>query len=254
MLQGVRFEEPQAGCLPLAELPPPIRRHAVPVADEGPDFEVLSIPSEHADGAEQAEQVRRWAAPAGATGYQLVSIHGAQVHWCPPRLAVIAWPDDLDPVRRAVLEMAYLEAELRAAESGLADLWPELEADAPRAFEFRERDLAGRQRLAQRFVRVLLLRARLAKVVPRLLLPQAYPPTLPAQVQDRLRERLGVFHRAESLQTQLEAFERVYEGCAQRASEYLLARKSMALEWVIILLLALQTVLTFIELVSGVKG
>lgn len=220
------------------------------------DFQVLSIPAEQADAADPAERVREWLTNGNGTPghYQLVAMHGAQIHWCPPRLAVVAAPEFVEPVRRALLEAAYLESELHAVESGLAELWPEVEADAPRAFEFRERDMAERQRLAGRFRQVLLLRSRLAKITPRLLTPQAYPPTLPGQVQERLRERLGVAHRIEALTTQLETFERIYDLCGQRSSEYVLARKALTLEGIIVILLAVQIILVLFELFVGVRS
>lgn len=254
MVQGVRFASPADGSHPLAELPAPVGIAALPVETEAEaDFWVLSIPAEATDPLDPAERVRRWLSPdrIDPPGYQLVAMHGAQVHWCPPRLAVVAPPEQVDPVRRALLEVAYLEAELRAVETGLAELWPRLEADASRAFEFRERDLGQRQQLAGQFQKVLLLRSRLAKITPRLLIPQAYPPTLPGQVHERLRERLGMSYRLESLETQLELFEQVYDGCGQRASEFVLARKGLTLEWVIIILLAIQIVLSLFDLLTA---
>lgn len=238
-MQGVKFAAPEAGCRPLAE----------PAADGDAEFQVLTIATDGPD--DHAEQIREWMSAQG--NYQLVSLHGAHVHWSPSRLAVVASPEFVEPVRRSLLEAAHLENELRAVEAGVAEAWEQAEADAPLAFEFRERDAPRKEQLARRFVLVTLLRCRLAKITPRLLTPQAYPPTLAGQTQERLRERLGVAHRVEAAETQLEAMERIYDGCAQRASEYLLTRKSLTLEWVIVVLLAMQTLLTLYEIVAA-KG
>lgn len=59
--------------------------------------------------------------------------------------------------------------------------------------------------------------------------------------------------RLELLEGKLEAQERVYELCGQRASEFMLARTGHHLEWAIILLLLTQTALLVIELLSSGK-
>jgi hypothetical protein len=221
----------------------------VPAASEAEAaLHVLSIPlgPDGPDGL--TERITRWLSPNGPVGYQLVSIHGADIHWHLPRIAIVVMADRAEPVCQAVLEAAYLESELRAVEAGVADLWPAAEADAPLAFEFQERNMGQRKQLAQRFQQALMLRARLAKITPRLLLPQTYPPTLASQVQERLRERLGMAHRVEALETQLEVFERIYDGCSQRANDYVLARKGLTLEWVIVVLLSIQVFLIIFEL------
>lgn len=257
VLQGVRFAAPEVGSRPLAELPAPISRQAIAVpAKEEATFELLAIPVDQPDALDPADSIRAWVLAGGGSvaRYQLIVVHGARIHWGLPRLALSTQPEFVEPVRRALLETAFLESELQAIETGLAEMWPDAEADGPRAFEFRERDMGQRERLAQRFMKVLLFRSRLAKITPPLLMPQPYPPTLPGQVAERLRERLGVHHRVESLQTQLELFERIYEGAGQRATEFVLARRSITLEWVIILLLTLQTLLVLFEFLNGTKG
>jgi uncharacterized Rmd1/YagE family protein len=70
-------------------------------------------------------------------------------------------------------------------------------------------------------------------------------------VGERLRERTRLAERTEVLGGQLELFERVYELCGHRASEFTLSRKSLTLEWVIIILLAVQTLLAIIDLLSN---
>jgi len=52
---------------------------------------------------------------------------------------------------------------------------------------------------------------------------------------------------------QLDLFERVYELCGHRASEFTLSRKSLTLEWVIIVLLGAQTILVIIDMLANLE-
>jgi hypothetical protein len=247
-------ERPSA---PLAELPPPIGRYAIEVPDgftgagarAGAALQVLTVPTSEAEDAEALEVARAWAEARGPA--QLVALHGAQLLWGTGRAAVLAAPDRLDGATRALLESAFCDAELRHIETALGALWPDLESDGPRAFEFGAPALRERRKLAERFRAVLELRARLARLSPLIHLPPVFPPTLASQIGERLRERARMAHRAESLEGQLEVFERIYDGCAQRASEYVHARRSHALEWVIIFLLLAQTVFVCIDQLGG---
>ena len=47
---------------------------------------------------------------------------------------------------------------------------------------------------------------------------------------------------------QLDMFERVYDACGQRANDFVLSRKGLTLEWIIIILLAVQTFVLIFEL------
>jgi uncharacterized Rmd1/YagE family protein len=70
-------------------------------------------------------------------------------------------------------------------------------------------------------------------------------------VAERFRDRTRVTHRHESLDEQLQVFERVYESCGQRASDFMLTRSGNTLEWIIILLLAGQTLLLVFDILSN---
>jgi hypothetical protein len=173
------------------------------------------------------------------------------VFWARGCVALVAPPERRAAVRRALLEFAHVEAELRAIETDLGARWPELEADAPLAFEFDEGAARKKQQLAQRFLQVLALRARLARITPQVLCPHVHPPTLASQIGERLRERTRVAQRLEFAGGQLEVFERVYEQCGQRASDFGLARTGHTLEWIIIVLLFAQIVLVSVELMAA---
>lgn len=246
-----------AGETVLTELPAAIGRRAVvigidPAATPAPgELLVLAVPATVDEEPDLLAEMRDWADPPTAgverTG-QILTLQGAQVVWTPARLAVVASPDRLHAARNSALEVVYYDAELSAIETELAAMWPDLEADTPLAFAFAEQSVRLRRQLAERFLRVFTLRARLARITPHVLAPHAHPPTLATQLNERLRERVRMAHRVESLDTQLEVFERVYEGCGQKANEYMIARTGHTLEWVIIILLLAQTILVSIDL------
>jgi hypothetical protein len=251
---------PAAGETVLAEFPPALDRRAVAIGTDRAappacgELLVLAVPATGDEDPELLAKIRDWADPPTAgterTG-QLLTLQGAQVFWTTARLAVVASPDRLDAVRNAAIEVAYYDAELCAIESELASRWPELEADTPLAFAFAEQSVRLRRQLADRFRRVFTLRARLARITPHVLAPHAHPPTLASQLNERLRERVRMIHRVESLDSQLDVFERVYEGCGQKSSDFIIARTSHTLEWVIIVLLLAQTVLVAVDLLPA---
>ena len=53
------------------------------------------------------------------------------------------------------------------------------------------------------------------------------------------------------LQEQLEVFERIYDACGQKVSDYKTSRKGHVLEMVIIVFLAVQTLLVLFEIVTN---
>lgn len=244
----------------LAEFPPTLGRRAIvigtdPAVTLAPgELLVLAVPATGDVDPDLLAEIRDWADPPTAgverTG-QLLTLQGAQVFWTSARLAVVASPDRLQAVRNAAIEVAYYNAELCEIELKLASLWPELEADTPLAFAFAEQSVRLQRHLAERFRRVFAWRARLARITPHVLAPHAHPPTLATQLSERLRERTRMTHRVESLDTQLEVFERVYEGCGQKSSEFIIARTGHTLEWVIIVLLLAQTVMVAVDLLSA---
>lgn len=219
-----------------------------------PRIAILSIA---ADGGELPPAATAWierdpqrdAAPA-----VWMSFHAARIHWSPGRCAILAPEDRLQTVRDAVLETSRHETALRAVEGDLAGSWPELESDAPLAFEFDEASVERRDELRARLSRTLLQRARLARLAPFVLAPSPYPPTLASQVSERLRERLRMAARYEAVSDQLDVFRETYEMCGQRASDFMLARTGHRLEWVIIVLLAAQLLLWMFEYLSAAGG
>jgi hypothetical protein len=260
-LQRVGFPERRAANQSvLVEFPPPINRVAVlrgsgASAAKEPltpgEVLLLAIPGQSTDNEELTAQVRTWATGSSSAPSHIVMLQGAHIVWGDGHIAVFAQADRLDAVRKALIESAYYEMELRALERDLGEMWPDMEKDTPLAFEFREKSLRVRRQLSERFRQLLLLRARLERVSPNISLPHVHPPTLASQIGERMRERLRMAHRTESLSDQLEVFERIYDACGQRASEFQHARTSHTLEWIIIILLLAQTIMVSIEFFSN---
>jgi hypothetical protein len=251
----------------LCEFPPAIQRRAAIVSpgDEQPvDLLILAVPSfpavDNSQASAEAEvlltQLRIWveaAALAGQPPSHLMTLQGAQVFWNQGRLAILAPVERWETIRTALIEAVFYEAELREIEQTLGTAWPQLEADAPLAFEFDDRSLKKRKVLQQRFQQVLLLRARLARIAPQVHCPHVHPPTLASQVGERFRERMRLAHRHEILDEQIEVFENIYEACGQRASDFVQTRSSNMLEWVIIVLLVTQLLLGGFEVLTSLS-
>lgn len=231
-----------------------------PAASVSPnELIVLTVPAseirltEHEEEA-MMNQLRSWVdtksqelEPASL----MMTLQGARIFWKPGRVAIFAPADRLKSVCNAVVEASYYEAELTSVEQQLNESWPQLEADMPLAFEFQEKAIGRRKQLQKQFQQSLLIRGRLSRIAPHVHCPHVHPPTLASQVGERLRERTRMVHRHESLGEQLEVFERVYELCGDRASNYMLTRSGNILEWVIILLLLTQILFSGFEILTS---
>jgi hypothetical protein len=217
-------------------------------------MEILCIPAEI---GELPTTVDAWigaGASSEASSASWMAFQGSRILWSPERCAILAPSDRLPAVRNAVLELSGHERALRAIERALDAAWPELDSDAPLAFEFEESAVERRTELRERLGRVLMMRARLARIAPAVLAPPVYPPTLASQVADRLRERLRIASRYEAAAIQVDAFRDTYDMCGQRASDFMLARTGHRLEWVIIVLLGTQLLLWGFELLTMAGG
>lgn len=255
----------------IVNLPPAIGRRAIALAGPGEDLPpgathelaVLTLATEPGklDAAAQGQTlalVRAWADVSGPTTPPpclpmqslLMTLQGAEIVWNRRRLAILAPVDRLESVRRALVETSYYEAELQEIEQTLTELWPQLEADMPLAFDFSGQTGERRDELRQRFLQIALLRARWARIGAYVHCPHLHPPTLASQVAERLRERTQVVHRHDYLDEQLEVFEDVYEQCGERANDAMLARSGHMLEWIIIILLGFQLLMSGFEMLT----
>ncbi len=225
------------------------------VASAGP-LQILTIPAAVEDDPQVLTDARSWTVNtnSGSTVPCLpVTLHGAQIFWSPARAAVIAASDRMPAVQAAIIEFCYFEGELRAIEREIGSRWSQLEIDTPLAFEFHEQAIAERKELVRRFQMAISIRTRIAKLAPAVECPPVFPPTLASQVSERLKEKSRLSDRLEFVREQTEVFERVYEMCGQRASDFMASRKSHMLEWTIIFLLAVETLLLAVELLPSTK-
>lgn len=223
---------------------------SIPLGIDGAGLSLACIPG---SGRELPDAVRAWVeADPESDGEPAVwmAFQGAHLHWSPGRAAILAPGERLGSVRAVVVEATAHARELRAIERAMTGWWPELEADSALAFEFEESAVPRRKQLRARLHRVMVLRARLARIAPYLLSPLVHPPTLASQVADRMRERLRMAARHEAASLQIEVVRDTYETCGARASEFMLARTGHRLEWTIIVLLAAQLLLWGFEYLS----
>lgn len=256
---------PSDGQTVLVEFPAPLARRAILIKALAPNaasgdgqLSIMAVPTAERDLEPEREnetlvQLRDWVdatLPRG-TSSMLLTLQNARIFWSPERIAILAPADRLETVRAALIEATYYEAEVSAIERQLGTAWPQLEKDMPLAFEFEASSIPQRNELRRRFQEVLLLRAKLARLGPHVHCPHLHPPTLASQIGERLRERTRLVHRHEFLTEQVEVFERVYEMCGQKASDYMLARQGHMLEWVLIILLFVSTMLQMFEILSG---
>ncbi|MFM8892393.1 MAG: hypothetical protein ACKOTB_12365, partial [Planctomycetia bacterium] len=91
---------------------------------------------------------------------------------------------------------------------------------------------------------------RLALLAPAVHTPPLHPPTLASQVGERLRERARLVERHEFAVAQADLAERVSESCSHRAGDARVARQQTALEWAIVVLLLIQSVLLVVDLLA----
>ncbi|MCA9078924.1 MAG: hypothetical protein KDA58_00135 [Planctomycetaceae bacterium] len=216
----------------------------LPFAESGPTEQEL--PQWLASARAWVDEVASIAAPS-----LYIALQGVHLVWAAGRVAIVAQSDRLETIRHAVLEAACFEGELRAIEAELVPRWPELETDTPLAFAFGEQSIKRRKQLQQRYQVVMHLRARLARISPQVHCPHVYPPTLASQVGERVRERTRMEDRYEFLDEQIEVFEEVYGACGERASDFMNTRSSNVLEWIIIVLLLAQILISSFEILTS---
>jgi hypothetical protein len=246
----------------LVELPKSFQQFAILVEPETlqqsdhteRQFQILTIPAINHQDADLQLAARDWvdvAARQFTSPLQFMTLQGAQIFWTSGRVAVLAQADRLETVRSALIEASWYEAELRDMEQTLGEAWPQMEEDMPLAFSFNAKAISRRPQLLERFQKVVLIQSRLARLAPHIHCPHLHPPTLASQVGERFRERSRMIHRHEILGEQVEVFEKIYDTCGQRSSDYMLSRTGHFLEMIIIVLLVTQILLWSLELLSS---
>ncbi len=220
---------------------------------------ILTIPAEHdrmVDGAQTdwMETMQGWVdqgQTSDVAASHIMLFQGVQICWSMSRVAVRATSQRLPTIKNALIEASYYERELCNVEAELGQNWPNLDADMSLAFEFNQQSIPKRKQLRERFLQILRLQAHMARLGPFIHAAHVYPPTLASQIGERLRERTRMMHRHEFLDDQLDVFHTVYESCAQRSSDYMLARSGNTLEWIIIVILLVQTLFSVVEMLAS---
>jgi hypothetical protein len=224
--------------------------YGAPAAD---GIDVLTMTESPKDQTVRNDELLKWVAePAlpGAAPPIVITVHGAQIIWGFGRAAVLAAPDRVEMYFLATVEFCYYENELRKLECETADGWAALQADTPLAHDVSRYDAERFEAIAVRTEQTLGRRIRLARLSPHLSRARTHLSPLANQLTERLREKTSVEERIESLGGQLDVCERILECSSQRISDYKSARQSHILEWVIIVLLATETLLLLISVLS----
>ncbi len=226
-----------------------------------PGAEPIATVDQQSDAiAHVAAVATTWVDAAGASGDAVpraagprpvsVPLYGCHVVWSPRRAAVMGPPGRLADLRAALAEFAGCEAELRDAERRAATLLDGIDADAAVAFAIDVWPAGRRDGLTARYREAVSIRRQLALLAAAVHAPPVHPPTLAAQLSERLRDRTRLSERHEHAVDKADLAERVTEACGSRAAELAIARRQLALEWAIIVLLVAQTALLMVELLA----
>jgi hypothetical protein len=216
----------------------------------GDGIDVLTLAEQAHDHLGRNDELLQWVADATVPGTAppiAITLHGARVIWSPRRAAILAAPERVEPFLLALVDFCYHEKELRKLESEVGENWPLLEMDAPLAYSVAKLDPERFENIGLRMDQTLKRRIRLARIAPRLYQPRPHLSLLANQLLDRLREKAHIEDRLEALDAQLEVFVRIYEMNSQRISDFKNSRQERTLEWVIIVLLATETLLLLLD-------
>ncbi len=177
----------------------------------------------------------------------------AELTWRPGRMVLRCERDQINSMLRALVEFHYFENELRKIESEIAAGWSDLKQDRRLAFQVSDRDLERSENIGNRMEQTLERRMRHVRIEPRLYLPGLQLSFAAQKLGEELREKTRVEGRCESVDSQIEVFEHVYEMASQRLGEFRDARHGHKLEWIIILLLASEMVWLIAEFLMNLE-
>ena len=252
VLQRIAFHsKPFAGLPVVRTFPHPAPTWALRAKDGEPaDLELLTLSVSPKDDPSARTELHAWVVDSASpeTPPITVILNGAQVVWRPGRASILATPEKLDSLWNALIEFAHYAGELRQLESEIEIGWPELEADTPLANDVTLADLANREGYGQRMDRTLKRRIRFARMETALYHPTPSLGAAGVELGQRLREKANLESRMETCDGHLEIYEYVYEMGSQRMGEFQAARKEQKLEWLIIVLLAIEVVILILEL------
>ena len=178
-----------------------------------------------------------------------VKVRGVELMWRPGRVLLQCEPEQVESLLSAVVEFTHYECELRRIEDEIAGSWAELEQDKALAFEVTTADLKRSPAVGARMNRALQRRIRLARIEPYLWEPEASLPAAGRKLGEELRAKARIEARLEAANDHIEVFEDIYEMSGQRMGEYRAAQTDHILEWIIIILIAAETILLLAQMV-----
>jgi hypothetical protein len=193
------------------------------------------------------------APPTAAVGEVYIKYRGVELTWRPGHATLLCEPEQVDLLLRALAEFSHYERELRRVEDEIAAGWTDLAQDKGLAFEINPDDLKRSDIVGGRMGRVLERRIRFARVEPHLYEAGIELNAAGQKLGAELRERTRIESRLETVDGQLEVYEHVYEMSGQRMGEYKAAREEHVLEWIIIALLAVETVALLVQMAWRLK-
>jgi hypothetical protein len=223
---------------------------APPPAPKAGELLVLAKARDAKEDPQWGKEARAWLEGAGlCDGAHSISVKAGDglVCWRPGQATLQAPAERIAALLGGLAEFAFLEGELRKIEREIACTWPELEIDLPLAYNVTAADLEQEASIGERMKGVLQRRVRHARIEPRLLQPATNLPAPAQQLGERLREEALIEDRLETIDSQIEVYEYIYEVAGQRMSDYRHARQSSRLEVTIIVLLVVEVALILAE-------
>lgn len=230
---------------------------------ESESLEILALPTAASGDAASGgsglgpdgsiDSLRAWvhAGPGEATPPAIVvPLYGCLVIWAPGRAALLGTAEQLGQLEAAVVEFAGHEAALRAAERRAAALLDAVTDEATHGVSLDGQPAAHPDAPVERYRESVALGRALSLLAPAVHAPPVHPPTLANQLGERLRDRTRLAERHGLAVERAEFIERVAEARGQRALDVGIARRQTALEWAIVVLLVVQTVLLVVDLLS----
>jgi hypothetical protein len=190
--------------------------------------------------------------PAAATAY--VKYRGVELLWRPGRAVLQCEPAQTDTLIQALAEFAHYEGELRTIEAEVAAAWGDVDRDKALAFDVTPTDLRRTDDIGTRMAATFSRRIRLARMEAHLFAPHAGMAAAGQKLGEALREQAHIEARAEVLDGQIEVFEHIYEMASQRMGEFRAARQGHMMEWVIIVLLAAESIFMALQAVMRGRG
>lgn len=166
-----------------------------------------------------------------------------------PTITVHAPPASHAAMQPAIAEFHRVIVALEQLEREVDSAWPFLDADRPLLFDAGPRDLRRSPEIGTRALATFERRARLARLEPIALVPEAAMSADARRLGRYLRRVARVASRFETLDSQLQVFEHVYEMASQRLGEFRAAYDGARIEWLIVALLAVEVVLMGFELI-----